>query len=68
MAKALAELQMPEASKLEVSTSESIATLIDMMNTAQDDERISAVDALRNLSEVASVCQMIAQCDGLEVK
>lgn len=68
MAKALAELQMPEASKLEVSTSESIATLIDMMNSAQDDERNSAVDALRNLSEVASVCQMIAQCNGLEVK
>lgn len=68
MAKTIGELHMPDTSKLEAGSRESIATLKNMMNSIKDEERDTAISALKNLSTVASVCQLLADCSGLEVR
>lgn len=68
MAKTLAHLaHMPDTSKRVASTRDSIFTLTNMMNSAKKEEVDSAIAAVKNLSDVTSVCSLIAECSGLEV-
>lgn len=60
MAKTLATLEMPEESKKQVATEESISTLLEMVQSNDEEEKLSAVEALVQLTTIRQVCVLVA--------
>ncbi|KAG6557191.1 hypothetical protein Mapa_001118 [Marchantia paleacea] len=60
MANTLATLEMTEASKMQAATKESISTLLEMVQSNDEEEKLPAVEALVQLTTTRQVCVLVA--------
>uniref|UniRef100_A0A0D6R5Z6 RING-type E3 ubiquitin transferase n=1 Tax=Araucaria cunninghamii TaxID=56994 RepID=A0A0D6R5Z6_ARACU len=67
MAKTLGRLHMPDRSKEIVATTETISTLIEMMNSENHEGCRAAINALESLSSVPSISTIIEKIGGIQI-
>ncbi|KAH9323755.1 hypothetical protein KI387_018394 [Taxus chinensis] len=70
MAKTLGRLHMPDSSKEIVATTETISTLIEMMNndnTENHEGCLAAINALESLSSVSSISRKLENVGGIQI-
>lgn len=67
MAKTLGRLHMPDKSKELVATTETISTLIEMIDSENNEACAAAISALENLSSVLSISKIIENIGGIQI-